>query len=239
MITRSSVFASLFSAFFEFLFAVALLSSHEIALAEASAVQASDSADLGAASKPARENRKLAVKTEQSTGEDRGVGEIPIRCGANALYMLIRLQGGDVEFTAVANELEQRVTGNSILELREASGRLGYPAVIEKREDFQFAPGMLPVIAFTNNGIVKTKEGIGHFVVVLSVTSDRVVYLDGTTAQRLDVKKSWFTKGSPGHIVRLAHAEYRSNLSATAIRAIAYSAPILLLCLSFQAYFRR
>lgn len=131
--------------------------------------------------------------------------QIPIRCGANALYMLIKIRGGEIDFSALTKLLEQRTAGNSMLELRDAANHFGYRVVIEKRVGFDLEPSVLPVIAYLPS---QRPELSGHFVVLVAQNAEQITYLDGTTASYVNVRRKWFCEAAPGYIIRYVEAEH-------------------------------
>ncbi len=154
-----------------------------------------------------RAPKDSSLLNEEPLRKSQEAEEAPIRCGANALYMLIRLSGGEVDFSSILNQLEQRLKGNSLLELRDAAEQLGYSAVIEKDPNLQLDTNRLPAIAFMKAGETASMKTTGHFVVLLSTDSNRITYLDGTTAKLQQVDPSWFKARAPGYLLRLTSHE--------------------------------
>lgn len=139
----------------------------------------------------------------QSVGVVTTDQKIPIRCGANALYMLIRLNGETVELSAILDRLNSRLEGNSLLELRNAAKDLGFSTAIEKRSGSELNSAILPLIAYTKNREDAAMSDTGHFSVLLTVDANTVTYLDGTTARHERVSRKWFDKRATGHVLRL------------------------------------
>jgi hypothetical protein len=101
-----------------------------------------------------------------------------VMCGPNSLYMLLSLHDVPVNHRVIERYIPSRREGMSLLELKEASDALGLRSQVRRLTIDEFRRVFQsPAIAYL------TKDG-AHYVVVIGMTDDSFVCLDGTTGQR-------------------------------------------------------
>ena len=100
---------------------------------------------------------------------------VEVDCGLASLYLLLQLRGYAVDLSALRAHLPPRpAAGYSMMELRDAAGRLGLPLVGVHLQSGDSVPDT-PLLAFLNRG------GHGHFLVIHPVghTGRMVQVFDG------------------------------------------------------------
>src|SRR6185369_1831314 len=125
-------------------------------------------------------------------------------CGANSLYMLLRLCGRPCTFDQVDNALGYRRNGVTMAELCRASDALGYSCNGIHIVPTDIAKCSFPFIAHLNFQKT-TPQAVGHFVLVLGYhetpNSTYVDIIDGTSAKRGRYNASRFAKAWTGYAV--------------------------------------
>jgi len=181
---------------------------------------------------------------DRSAGRETGLPSIVAQkraiCGANSLYMTLKLRGVQVTYDQVAAVVGLSKEGTNLLKLRDASRQFGLPGVARKFSDIE---GMswceMPLIAHGNWGSIKhDTDQIGHYVVVLGIWPDKVKYIDGTTGQLMNVNFKDFDHLWSGYALDFAPEPGIFAVSYTAITFIAISS-ILCLILFLREWRRR
>jgi hypothetical protein len=114
-------------------------------------------------------------------------------CGVNCLYILLRISGKDVDYSQLCDSSLTDTKYNSLAELAESAQ--GYDLRVQC---YQLSPDQLrrspmPLIAHLDQQSVKGQTR-GHFILVLATSTNRVTYVDGTTAQIKSVDWAKFQK---------------------------------------------
>jgi ABC-type bacteriocin/lantibiotic exporter with double-glycine peptidase domain len=121
-------------------------------------------------------------------------------CGPNSLYLFLRLQGRPVSAEAVWKEVPLGAQGASLLDLKEASARLGVPSAVYRGSWEELARCPKPAIAFLRLDMNGTE--VGHYVVVLSVDGQKNVdFIDGTDGLLYRNRSGFFHKKWTGHFL--------------------------------------
>jgi hypothetical protein len=137
----------------------------------------------------------------------------PLACGANVLYLMLRMHGRPVTFREVEAAVRVGPEGTSLLELRDAAGRFGLPTRVRwcTINDLDRCP--LPMIAHfkpipgpagqATAPLDQSLGGTGHFVLVLEVTADRGKFIDGTHGRIEEFQRERFPGFWSGYILEV------------------------------------
>jgi hypothetical protein len=120
-------------------------------------------------------------------------------CGPNAIYLLLSLQSLEVPHDHIMQRVRVGPTGMSLVEMREACSSFGLSTEVRRLDKGSVAAlaKTLPVVAHLGEGDRTT----GHYVVVISATTDRVKYLDGTSGQAVEMDVDRFGALWSGHVL--------------------------------------
>ncbi len=120
------------------------------------------------------------------------------RCGINATYVFLGLQGIKVDYDRVLHRIGVGERGSTLKDLRDATTEAGLPAVVAKTTLEGLARAPLPLIAHmeAQDAGEFAHDRRGHYIVVLSVNDRMVRYIDGSTGRltftpRLDFAREW------------------------------------------------
>jgi hypothetical protein len=116
-------------------------------------------------------------------------------CGANSLYVFLRLHGVERSLEAIRNEVRVTAQGASMLELKEAAGRNGLDAAVLNTSPAELF-GRLPAIARLSADGSAEK---GHYVVVTRADETLVHLIDGTTGLSNRVARTAFEREFSGY----------------------------------------
>jgi predicted double-glycine peptidase len=130
-------------------------------------------------------------------------------CGINSLYSLLKYYGRPVSFQEVERQVSLRRQGASLLELRDAVGRLGLPSVARRCSPEDLHRCRIPFIAHFRADLgpqsVPDSEAIivptGHFVLVVDVNENKVRFIDGTTGELTTFRRERFPVFWSGNIL--------------------------------------
>lgn len=121
----------------------------------------------------------------------------PNSCGVNCLYMMLRLNAKDADYTAVEKQTPVGESGTTLLELQRGAERFGLSLVAGKGTPEDLATCPLPAIAHFEEELGKT----GHYVVVTECHPDSICFIDGTTAMRHEVTIPEFQRRWTGYLL--------------------------------------
>jgi ABC-type bacteriocin/lantibiotic exporter with double-glycine peptidase domain len=119
-------------------------------------------------------------------------------CGANALYIFLRLHRVDSSYVEVMQALghppDECISGSNLLQLRDASRELGLRAVVRRCSLNELRRCTLPVIGSGRPSGMVTPESrlLRHYFVLLEVEGDTVRYIDPATGEMVHVDLSRF-----------------------------------------------
>lgn len=116
-------------------------------------------------------------------------------CGANALYLLLRLNGIACDRKALHGEVPVTGKGASMTDLTLAAARFGLSTdVVRILPEDLFKCG--PSIALITN---KESDKVGHYIVVLRRNETSLDYIDGTTGTRNTCDLGEFERAFSGY----------------------------------------
>ncbi len=118
-------------------------------------------------------------------------------CGINALYMMLRLRGLNVDYRTVDSLLPVARDGTGLADLRRCSDSLGLRTVIVKATPRDLRGVLLPAIAHAE----EEGKGTGHYVVLTAASTDGLEMIDGTTAIVSVVPWEKFEKTWTGYLL--------------------------------------
>ena len=116
----------------------------------------------------------IPARADEPEGASR-LTPVEVDCGLASLYLLLQLEGYPIGLSALPERLPPRAAaGYSMMELRDAAGRLGLRLVGVHLQAGKHFPST-PFLAFLNRG------GHGHFLVIRPVghTGRMVQVFDG------------------------------------------------------------
>jgi hypothetical protein len=127
-------------------------------------------------------------------------------CGANSLYILLRLNGVNCERHTIHSEVPITGNGASMMDLQLAATRYGLHtkvAQILPRDLLKLGPS----IALITN---KESETVGHYVVVLKGDDTSLDYIDGTTGGLTTCRTGDFERAFSGYALITPRAAMKS-----------------------------
>src|SRR6185312_4476090 len=122
-------------------------------------------------------------------------------CGNNALYIVLRLNGWDVDYDSVQAAIGgDSLVGKSLMEIRRACERLAIPAVVLKSPIEELQTCKFPILIYGSPGrpFSGPRAGQKHFVVVLGIEDEEAYYVDPTNAEIIHASFQWLL-GQGGH----------------------------------------
>jgi hypothetical protein len=153
-----------------------------------------------------------------STGPPRAANsdrpwEKQLACGPNVLYLLLRMHGRPVTFQEAEAAVVVGPKGTSLIELREAAGRLGLTTRVRSCTINNLDGCTLPMVAHFKPTFGPAGEAtaapdrssgdVGHFVLVLEVTRDRVKFIDATLGRVEVFRRDRFPLFWSGYILEV------------------------------------
>ncbi|MGC8639202.1 MAG: cysteine peptidase family C39 domain-containing protein [Isosphaeraceae bacterium] len=117
------------------------------------------------------------------------------RCGVNALYGFLAIQDRSVSLADVQRVLIPGASGTSMLQLRDAAGRLGFPCDILRTNPEGLGKLTVPAIAHYSG----VRDG--HFVVILDVRPRSVVVTDLTACEVKELSLDDFKRLWSGYVL--------------------------------------
>ncbi len=130
------------------------------------------------------------------------------RCPVNAMYMIMKLNGVDVDYAKLGDVLQVGEKGSNLTALQNCGRSFGLDAKVLKVTPEELPHHPLPAIAHLES----EGPGTGHYVVVLAAGDQGVEYLDGTTAITATVAKSVFDRQWSGYLVTFEKREWWQRL---------------------------
>jgi hypothetical protein len=127
-------------------------------------------------------------------GKDPAFWRVAYRCGPNALYVYLRLRGHAVAYDDVLNSLPIGEYGTTLADLQRVAGEHGVRSAVIRATPETLA-SLLPAVVHTE----EKSRVTGHYSVVVGMSKDEVVMIDGTTASTTVVPLSEFTKDWSGY----------------------------------------
>jgi ABC-type bacteriocin/lantibiotic exporter with double-glycine peptidase domain len=129
----------------------------------------------------------LAAMATGAANESQEVWRTANRCGANAVFIALRLNDVDANYERVMQRLPINERGTTLREMRDGLASFGLDAQVVRAtpDSLQHCP--LPVIAHFE----EQKEAGGHYRVIIQVRPDGVLAIDGTSANTgwIDIKE--------------------------------------------------
>lgn len=148
-------------------------------------------------------------------------------CAANSLYVLLRLFEYDVDYAQIASMLPSTFDGVTLLQLKQCATELGVPCTLRRREPERLLDAPFPAVYHGHFGVGRA----GHYIVVLSVESDRAKYIDGTTGEIQDVRTNWLRERLTGFCL-YTEPNRSSSLLVLWLLPIGASVAVFLRCLA-------
>jgi predicted double-glycine peptidase len=141
----------------------------------------------------------------QATVEDPPWVVNSTRCGANCLFMLLKIKNYPVDFDPLIRSLEIGPRGLSLDQLRQAASRVGLRTRVVKCDADRLGRLPMPVIAHLKDsplGSSGHNESIGHYVVLLSANpGQKFDVIDGSFAIRTDYLPEKFLEYWDGYLL--------------------------------------
>ena len=122
-------------------------------------------------------------------------------CGVNALYMLRRLNGVECDFAVLHSALVKDELA-SLNDIRVIATKIGCPVSIRKLSPAELQSYGKPILVHLEAVDIRGAL-MGHFIVVTQVFDDHVDYLDGTTAEPLQMTRRDFEREWSGFAATL------------------------------------
>lgn len=120
-------------------------------------------------------------------------------CGANSLYMFLRISGVTVRYEDLKKEVPVSENGASCLELQGCSEKHGVPLEVLSIKPSDIKALGYPIIALL--GTHRKGEVVGHFIVVCNETKDGILAVDGTTGNLDRISKPVFNRAFSGYVL--------------------------------------
>lgn len=126
------------------------------------------------------------------------------QCGVNALYLLARAHGHELDYATVVSATAVGPKGSSLAELRQAAERLGLDAFVGNGSPDDLAQADLPVVAHMDQ-VTGDVEGVGHYVLVtgFDAKAGSVTMFDGASALFSTIPASEFRRTWSGYVLGL------------------------------------
>jgi hypothetical protein len=116
-------------------------------------------------------------------------------CGANSLYVFLRLHGVECSLDAVRNEVRVTAQGASMLDLKEAAGRNSVDAAVLSTSPPELFRRLPAIARLSSDGSAEK----GHYVVVIRADDNVVHLIDGTTGLSNQVSQTAFEREFSGY----------------------------------------
>jgi hypothetical protein len=116
-------------------------------------------------------------------------------CGANSLYVFLRLHNVGCSLADVRDEVRVTDHGASMRELKEAAGRHGLDAVVLSASPAELFTRLPAIARLSATG----GEDRGHYVVVTRADENGVQLIDGTTGRLNQVARAAFEREFSGY----------------------------------------
>lgn len=106
-------------------------------------------------------------------------------CGPNSLYIFLRMWDINIAYDSWVNTLQINPDGTSLLELQQWARNAGLRTSVVRCHPDRLKKVRLPAIAHLESDSEGTFDGglAGHYIVLLSYGTDKIQYIDGTTAR--------------------------------------------------------
>ena len=131
------------------------------------------------------------------TAGDGSPWRTPASARANSLYLFLRLNGARTSYSEVDDFFSSENVSPGLLGIREGADAFGRRTEIRAWSFEELASGPLPVIAYTDSA---TGEP-GDFVVILSVSRQRVLLIDGGFLKLREIGTEHFRRRWPGYVL--------------------------------------
>jgi hypothetical protein len=116
-------------------------------------------------------------------------------CGANALFVMLRLNGISVSAEALRKEVPVADKGASMLDLKRTALRYGLPVDVFELDPPQLRNQPLPLIVHAS----LTDDPMGHYATVVSFDEETVRLIDGTSEGLITVENAPFNRAFSGY----------------------------------------
>ncbi len=120
-------------------------------------------------------------------------------CGANCLYILLKLNDKEVSYTDLRRDIPTTAKGASLLDLQRSAERNGLTTEVISISPADIARLKLPVIALLGARLDQAVNG--HYVVVCGESDADVVAVDGTTGNLDRISRSEFNRAFSGYVL--------------------------------------
>lgn len=133
-------------------------------------------------------------------------------CGRNALWLLVKLTGGQVpesEFLRQINRPEDS-HGFSLLKLRDAAELVGCPCVVRRLSIEDLKSTTFPIVAHLRASNVDS--GVGHFIVMVAYDRKAPWCIDPTTGEYAPYAHDTFEELWTGYILQPQSAVFRPGV---------------------------
>lgn len=133
-------------------------------------------------------------------------------CGANCLYVWLRLLDKDVKHASILSKVPTDENGASLLDLKKVVHTYGFTDV----DIYQILDADLPYVKRPFVALLKSTiphETVGHFVVVCKVDDHQVSAVDGTSANYDTMARDTFRQGFSGYVLTEGIAERAGSSS--------------------------
>jgi hypothetical protein len=155
-----------------------------------------------------------------------------LRCGPNAIYMLLRAYDLPVSADEVLGQANLAEQGLSLIEVRNALRHRGLESDIRRCTYEQLVNQCrLPLIALVYPMPELVDHSSGHYVLVLAGDSDGVNLIDGTSGEKLYLARNSFGRIWLGHVVVPVSGEV-DWVSLLAFSVTAWTAVVSLILLT-------
>lgn len=147
-------------------------------------------------------------------------------CGPNCAYMLLRTTGRTApDYLSVIGKLRVTERGTTLKNLANYLIHQGLPVDTVRLGAGQLDSIPLPAIAHTE----PEGNGSGHFIVLLSIGTDEIEYIDGTTVAIHRERTSDFLRQWTGYLIRIRDPAGLPNLALAGFAACMIATTLILL----------
>jgi ABC-type bacteriocin/lantibiotic exporter with double-glycine peptidase domain len=119
-------------------------------------------------------------------------------CGANSLYLFLRLHGCNLSYSELAAALGEDERGVSLHQLRSVASAFDLQCTVRKGNLINLGGCSLPLIAHMAN---PTPGELGHYVVVVHLSDAAVTMLDGTSGLEEQIPLDEFARSWTGYVL--------------------------------------